>query len=66
MTTPLVKSMIDEQVESLTSVFSLPRDTRVCDLPTPIKGTWQTPPSDPGVFMQGDFGHDPRGRLVML
>lgn len=66
MTTPLVKSLIDEQVEDLAAALSLPRETRVCDLPQPIKGAWQTPPSDPGVFMHGDFGYDLRGRLVML
>jgi len=52
MSTPIVKSLIDEQVESLAAAFNLPRETRVCDLPQPIKGTWQTPPSDSGVLMQ--------------
>jgi len=66
MTTPIVKSLIDEQVESLSAAFSLPRETRVCDLSNPIKGAWQTPLSDSGVFMHGDFGYDLRGRLVML
>jgi hypothetical protein len=66
MSTPLVKSIIDEQVEDLAAAFNLPRETRVCDLPQPIKGHWQTPPSDTGVFMHGDFGYDLRGRLVML
>ena len=65
-TTPLVKSLIDEQVEDLAAALKLSRDTRVCDLPQPIKGAWQTPPSDSGVFMHGDFGYDLRGRLVML
>jgi len=66
VTTPIVKSIIDEQVEDLASAFNLPRETRVCDLPSPIKGAWRTPPSDPGAFMHGDFGYDLRGRLVML
>ena len=46
MTTQLVKSLIDERVEDLAAAFSLPRETRVCDLPRPIKGAWHTPPSD--------------------
>ncbi len=66
MTTPMIKSLIDEQVEDLAAAFNLPRDTPVCDLPQPIKGAWQTPPSDHGAFMKGDFGYDLRGRLVML
>lgn len=66
MTTPIVKSLIDEQVESLSAAFNLPRETRVCDLPHPIKGAWQTPTSDSDAFMHGDFGYNLRGRLVML
>jgi hypothetical protein len=66
VTTPIVKSLIDEQVESLAAAFNLPRETRVCDLPQSIKGHWQMPASDAGVFMHGDFIYDLRGRLVML
>jgi hypothetical protein len=66
MTTPIVKSLIDEQVESLAAAFNLPRETRVLDLPNPIKGAWQTPPSESMKFVMGNFGYDLRGRLVML
>jgi len=66
MTTPIVKSLIDEQVESLAAAFNLPRETLVCDLPQSIKGAWQTPPSDNRHVMSSDFRYDLRGRLVML
>lgn len=41
MTTPLVKSLIDEQVSSLEQAFRLPRETLVKHLPKPIKGHWR-------------------------
>lgn len=40
MTTPLVKSLIDEQVSNLEQAFRLPRETLVKHLPRPIKGYW--------------------------
>lgn len=65
MTTPLVKSLIDEQVSNLEQAFRLPRETLVKHLPKPIKGYWQTPPSGPGTYVLGDFGYDLRGRMVI-
>lgn len=40
MTTPLVKSLIDDQVSNLEQAFRLPRETLVKHLPKPIKGSW--------------------------
>ncbi len=66
MTTPVFPSLIDEQVESLDKVLQRPRETLVCELECPVKGSWRQPPLDASVFMEGDWGIDPRGRLVEL
>jgi hypothetical protein len=66
VTTPIVKSLIDEQVEDLAAAFNLPRETLVRDLPRSIKGHWQAPPSESVKFVMGNFGYDLRGRLVTL
>ncbi len=66
MTTPIVKTLIDERVEGLGDVLKLPRETLVCELECPVKGSWRQPPRDTSAFMEGDWGVDPRGRLVEL
>ena len=45
MTTPIVKTLIDEQVEEVKAAqvrgtFQLPVGMRVADLPYPIKADW--------------------------
>lgn len=65
MTTPIVKTLIDEQIEDLQSVLALPRTTRVCELECQVKGDWHLPREN-SAFMEGDWGFDPRGRLVEL
>ncbi|MGB5955414.1 hypothetical protein [Pseudomonas sp.] len=66
MTTPIVTTLIDEQVAELDSVLKRPRDTLVCELECPVKGSWRQPLRDTSAFMEGDWGIDPRGRLVEL
>ena len=72
-TTPPVKSLIDEQVDELTldAALQLPRETLVRDLRKPVKGAWVLSDDlahirDNSAFMEGDWGADPRGRLVEL
>ncbi|POF93196.1 hypothetical protein [Pseudomonas putida] len=38
----------------------------VCELECPVKGSWRQPLRDTSAFMEGDWGIDPRGRLVEL
>jgi hypothetical protein len=66
MTTPIVKTLIDEQVEQLEGVLKRPRDTLVKELRFPVKGDWPNHARDNSAFMEGDWGIDPRGRLVEL
>ncbi len=66
MTTPPVKTLIDEQVEELDRILKRPRDTLVCELESPVKGNWPHHARDNSAFMEGDWGIDPRGRLVEL
>ena len=66
MTTPVFPSLIDEQVAELGEVLKQPRETLVCTLESPVKGNWRQPQRDDGAFMEGDWGIDPRGRLVEL
>jgi hypothetical protein len=69
-TTPVVQTLIDEQVQELTlgDALQLPRETLVRNLP-PVKGAWVLSEDlirDNSAFMEGDWGIDPRGRLVEL
>lgn len=66
MTTPIVKSLIDEQVAELGDVLKRPRETLVRELECPVKGAWRQPQRDASAFMESDWGIDPRGRLVEL
>jgi hypothetical protein len=72
MTTPIVKTLIDEQVDELTldAALQLPRETLVRDLRKPVKGAWVLSEPhllrDNSAFMEGSWGIDPRGRLVEL
>ncbi|EXF96272.1 hypothetical protein HK44_020400 [Pseudomonas fluorescens HK44] len=61
MTTSLVKTLIDEELEG---VLKRPRETLVCELECPVKGSWRHHCRDNGAFMEGDWDIDPRGRLV--
>jgi hypothetical protein len=63
MTTSPVKSLIDEQIEELSDTLRRPRETLVCELDCPVKGDWRR---DSSPFMEGDWGFDPRGRMVEL
>lgn len=65
MSTPPVKSLIDEQVEDLQVILTLPRTTLVCELDCQVKGDWHLP-RDNSAFMEGDWGFDPRGRMAEL
>jgi hypothetical protein len=64
MTTAPVKPLIDEQVEELEGVLMRPRETLVCELECPVKGNWPLHCRDSSAFMEGDWGIDPRGRLI--
>jgi hypothetical protein len=66
MSTPVVKSLIDEQIESLDGVLLRPRETLVCELKCSVKGDWRCQHRDNHAFMEGDWGCDPRGRMVEL
>ncbi|WP_330508210.1 hypothetical protein V1687_17100 [Pseudomonas putida] len=66
MTTPIVQTLIDEQIAELGDVLKRPRETLVCELKCPVNGSWRQPPRDTSSFMEGDWGVDPRGRLVEL
>lgn len=66
MSTAPVKSLIDEQIEDLGDVLKLPRETLVRELECQVKGSWRKPPRYTSAFMEGDWGVDPRGRLVEL
>lgn len=66
MTTAPVKSLIDEQVEELDRILKRPRETLVCELECPVKGDWPLHSRDNAAFMEGDWGCDPRGRMVEL
>lgn len=66
MTSPIVKSLIDEQIEDLKRALKLPRETLVCELDNPVKGDWPLHVRDNAAFMEGDWGFDLRGRLVEL
>jgi hypothetical protein len=64
MSSPIVKSLTDEQLEDLADALKRPRETLVCELECPVKGNWRHHDRDNSAFMQGDWGIDPRGRLV--
>lgn len=66
MTTPVFPSLIDEQVAELGDVLKRPRETLVCELECPVKGSWRASHRDASAFMEGDWGIDPRGRLIEL
>lgn len=66
MSAPIVKSLIDEQVEQLDRILKRPRETLVCELDNPVKGDWPLHSRDNSAFMEGDWGFDPRGRMVEL
>ena len=66
MTTALVKSLVDEQVDNLEGVLARPRDTLVCELESPVKGDWPHHVRDNLAFMEGDWRIDLRGRMVEL
>jgi hypothetical protein len=66
VSTPLVKSLIDEQVEQLEGILKRPRETLVCQLESQVKGDWPHHARENSAFMEGDWGIDPRGRLVEL
>ncbi|WP_457967687.1 hypothetical protein M1D68_16095 [Pseudomonas sp. R4-84] len=64
MTTPIYKSLVDEQVDDLDGILKRPRETLVCQLECPVKGDWRPTCRDNAAFMEGDWAVDPRGRLV--
>jgi hypothetical protein len=64
MTTPIVTTLIDEQVEELEGVLKRPRNTLICELESPVKGNWPLHARDNSAFMEGDWAIDPRGRWV--
>ena len=66
MSTPIVKTLIDEQLEQLDRILKRPRETLVCELECPVKGDWPLHSRDNAAFMEGDWGFDLRGRLVEL
>lgn len=66
MSAPIVKSLIDEQVEQLDRILKRPRETLVCELDNPVKGDWPLHSRDNSAFMEGDWGFDLRGRMVEL
>ena len=66
MTTPLVKTLVDEQLEELDGILKRPRETLVRELECPVKGNWRHQARDNTAFMEGDWGFDLRGRLVEL
>lgn len=66
MTSPIVKSLIDEQIEDLKRALQRPRETLVSELDNPVKGDWPLHVCDNAAFMEGDWGFDLRGRLVEL
>ncbi|MBP5969427.1 hypothetical protein [Pseudomonas iridis] len=66
MSTPIVKTLIDEQLEQLDRILKRPRETLVCELECPVKGDWPLHARDNAAFMEGDWGFDLRGRMVEL
>ncbi|WP_341519876.1 hypothetical protein AABC73_15100 [Pseudomonas sp. G.S.17] len=63
MSQPIVKSLADEQLED---ILKLPRETLVFELDNQVKGDWPLHARDNSSFMEGDWGFDPRGRLVEM
>lgn len=66
MTTPVFPTLVDEQIADLENILKRPRETLVCALDCPVKGDWPVNFRDNSAGMEGDWGYDPRGRLVEL